>query len=106
MPQPPKKSSQSPKRTKSAAERGLGWLGRQLGHVKKAVSAAVTKLPPTPPKSKPQPKAAPKAKPAAKPTVVFRDNKVEEADLPNQPGVKLRRTIIDEVIVDPNKRMR
>jgi len=104
MPQPPKKSSQPPK-SKSAAERTLGWLGRQLGHVKKAVGTDVTKLPPTPPKAKPKPKPAPQAKPAAKPTVVFRDNKVEEAELPNQPGVKLRRTIIDEVIVDPDKRI-
>jgi hypothetical protein len=104
MPQPQKKPSQQ--KNKSAAERTLGWLGRQLGHVKKAVQADVTKLPPAPPKAKPKPKPAPKANPAAaKPTVVYRDNKVEEAELPNQPGVKLRRTIIDEVIVDPDKRI-
>jgi len=101
MPQPQKKPSQQ--KNKSAAERTLGWLGRQLGHVKKAVQADVTKLPPTAPKTKPKPAA--KAKPAAKPTVVYRDNKVEEAELPDQPGVKLRRTIIDEVIVDPDKRI-
>ena len=40
-----------------------------------------------------------------KPKVVYRDDKVEEADHPTQPGVKLRRTVIDEVIVDPNKRI-
>ncbi len=67
----------------------LGWLGRQIGHVKKAVKADVTKKPPAKPK----------------PKVVFRDNKVEEAAHPTQPGVKLRRTVIDEVIVDPNKRI-
>ena len=37
--------------------------------------------------------------------VVVRGNRVEEAPLPNQPGVKLRRTTIDEVIVDPKKRL-
>lgn len=66
----------------------LGWLGRQIGHVKKAVKTDVTRPP---------------AKP--KPKVVYRDNKVEEAEVPDQPGVKLRRTVIDEVIVDPNKRI-
>jgi hypothetical protein len=100
MPQPQKKKPSQPK---PASQRVFGWIGRQIGHVKKAVQTDVTKLPPTPAKGKPQ--AAAKAKPAAKPTVVYRDNKVEEAELPNQPGVKLRRTIIDEVIVDPNKRM-
>ena len=72
----------------------FGWLGRQIGHVKRAVKADVTK--PAPPPPKPQPK----------PKVVYRDNKVEEAEHPTQPGVKLRRTVIDEVIVnDPNKRI-
>lgn len=71
----------------------LGWLGRQIGHVKQAVKTDVTK-----PKS-----AAPAPKP--QPTVVYRDDKVEEAEHPTQPGVKLRRTVIDEVIVDPDKRI-
>ena len=31
--------------------------------------------------------------------VVYRHDKVEEAELPDQPGVRLRRTTIDEVIV-------
>ncbi len=68
----------------------FGWLGRQVGHVKKAVKTDVTKKP-----------AAPKPKPK----VVYRDNKVEEAEHPTQPGVKLRRTVIDEVIVEPDKRI-
>ena len=59
----------------------FSWLGRQVGHVKTAVKTDVTK---------PAPK------------VVYRNNKVEEKNVPNQPGVKLRRTTIDEVIVDPN----
>ncbi len=71
----------------------FGWLGRQIGHVKRAIKADVTKPAPAP------------AKPKSKPKVVYRDNKVEEAAHPSQPGVKLRRTVIDEVIVDPNKRI-
>lgn len=70
----------------------LGWLGRQVGHVKRAVKADVTTPAPPPPKPKPK--------------VVYRDNKIEEAAHPTQPGVKLRRTVIDEVIVDPQKRMK
>jgi hypothetical protein len=61
----------------------FGWLGRQVGHVKTAVNVDVTK---------PAPK------------VVYRNDKVEEKPMPNQPGVKLRRTTIDEVIVDPNQK--
>ena len=63
----------------------FGWLGRQVGYVKKAVKAPV--------------------KPKAEQTIVYRDDKVEEATHPTQPGVKLRRTVIDEVIVDPDKRV-
>jgi hypothetical protein len=81
---------------KSAPEHVLGWLGRQVGHVKKAVKTDVTKKKqPPPPQPQPQPQ----------PKVIYRDDKVEEADHPTQPGVKLRRTVIDEVIVDPNKRI-
>jgi hypothetical protein len=57
----------------------FGWLGRQVGHVTTAVKTDV---------SKPEPK------------VVYRNDKVEEKAVPNQPGVKLRRTTIDEVIVE------
>ena len=53
----------------------LGWLGRQVGHVKKAVAADVTKQ------------------------VVHRQQQVQEAKLPDT-NVTLRRTVIDEVIVD------
>jgi hypothetical protein len=54
----------------------FGWLGRQVGHVKKAVQADVD---------------------ASK--VAYRKEKVEEIQHPEEPGVKLRRTTIDEVIV-------
>ena len=66
----------------------FGWLGRQVGHVRKAIRAPVK------PKQDPVPK------------VVYRDDKVEEAPHPTEPGVKLRRTVIDEVIVDQSKRMK
>jgi hypothetical protein len=56
----------------------LGWLGRQVGHVKKAVKT------PTP-------------------SVVYRKETVHEARVEGQPQQVLRRTVIDEVIVDPKK---
>jgi hypothetical protein len=55
----------------------FGWLGRQVGHLKKAITAD------------PNPSQ-----------VAYRAEKVEEADHPEKPGVKLRRTVIDEVIVE------
>jgi hypothetical protein len=61
----------------------FGWLGRQVGHVKTAVKTDV---------GNPAPK------------VIYRNDTVEEKTVPNQPGVKLRRTTIDEVIVDPNQK--
>ena len=61
----------------------FGWLGRQVGHVKKAALA-------------PLPQDA-----DAAPKVVYRKDKVEEKEMPNQPGIKLRRTTIDEVIMEP-----
>ena len=54
----------------------FGWLGRQVGHVKKAVQTD----------------------PAAE-KVAYRKEKVEEVPHPEDPAVKLRRTTIDEVIV-------
>ncbi|HSZ59236.1 MAG TPA: hypothetical protein VK797_26580 [Tepidisphaeraceae bacterium] len=54
----------------------FGWLGRQVGHIKKAIQTD-----------------------PAGPKVTYRNQKVEEAEHPEQPGVKLRRTTIDEVIV-------
>jgi hypothetical protein len=83
-----------------------GWLGRQVGHVKKAVKSDVTKKAPakenaTPAVNGAKPQAAQPA-PEEK-SVVYREEKAEEVELPNQPGVVLRRTVIDEVIVDPEK---
>jgi hypothetical protein len=54
----------------------LGWLGRQVGYVRKAIRTDVTR------------------------TVIHREQKVQEAKLPQKPGVTLRRTVIDEVIVE------
>ena len=82
----------------------FGWLGRQVGHVKKAVLAepkALTKPPQSPGASRPATGAAPKASSTqSDPRVLYREGRVEEADHPTQPGVKLRRTVIDEVIVE------
>jgi hypothetical protein len=52
-----------------------GWLGRQLGYVTKAVKADVTQ------------------------EVVHREQRVQEATLPPRPDMTLRRTTIDEVII-------
>lgn len=57
----------------------LGWLGRQFAHIRNAVRTDVT---------------APKT--------IYQNRTVEEKPLPEDPNVKLRRTVIDEVIVDQN----
>jgi hypothetical protein len=77
------------------------WLGRQIGHVKKAVTTDVTKPAPLPPAAAPPPPPQrPEAPQPQQPKVIYRDQKAEEVELPDRPGVKLRRTVIDEVIVD------
>jgi hypothetical protein len=53
-----------------------GWLGRQFGYVTKAVKSDVEKQ------------------------IIHREQHVAEAKLPDRPDVTLRRTVIDEVIVD------
>jgi hypothetical protein len=58
----------------------FGWLGRQIGHVKKAVETKV----PEPPKK------------------VYQNKTVEEAPHPDDPNIKLRRTVIDEAIEKGN----
>jgi hypothetical protein len=82
----------------------LGWLGRQVGHVKKAIKTDVTKPQQQPQPQQPrQPQPQQQPGPPVVPTVVYRDEKAEEVELPHQPGVVLRRTVIDEVVVDPAK---
>ena len=56
----------------------FGWLGRQVGHVKKAVQTD----------------------PAA-PKTLYRNEKVEEVPHPENPNIKLRRTTIDEAVIPP-----
>jgi len=58
----------------------FGWLGRQLGYVKGAVDKDVT-----PPK------------------VLYKKQAVKESIVPDRPGEKLRRTVIDEVVHDPKQ---
>ena len=73
-------SNQPPQPPKKLPGNGLlGWLGRQIGHVRNAIKADVT--------------------PSEK--TIYRQSKVEEKPLPQDPNVKLRRTTIDEVVVDP-----
>jgi len=55
----------------------LGWLGRQIGYVRKAAKTDVLDS-----------------------KTIYRDCKIEEKQLPQDPNVKLRRTTIDEVVVD------
>lgn len=55
----------------------LGWLGRQVGYVRRAVHEDI-----------------------GGPKVVYREKEVAEVQHPTQPEVTLRRTVVDEVIVD------
>ena len=57
----------------------FAWLGRQIGHIKKAATTPV-------------------------PEVVYRKEIVKEARVPDESGHVLRRTTVDEVIVQPEKR--
>jgi len=112
----PSKPAKKPA-AETTAEYVFGWLGRQVGHVKKAVQSDVTAKPagktaaskpkasgsskPSAGGTKPPPKPAPQADTsAADEKVIYRQDKIAEAELPHQPGVILRRTIIDEVVVE------
>lgn len=59
-----------------------GWLGRQIGHVGKAIATEI----PDPPKT------------------VYREQNVEERPHPTDPTLTLRRTTIDEAVVRPADR--
>jgi hypothetical protein len=62
------------------------WLGRQVGYVRAAIRTDVTG-----------------AKVEKRPAV-FRQQRVQEQSLGGQPPVTLRRTTVDEVIVEPPAR--
>ena len=94
----------------------MGWLGRQVGHVKKAVKTDVAQgkggaAGKTGAARKP---AAPQVAPVPEPDnlddsgstskIIYREDKIEEAELPDRPGVILRRTIIDEVVVETEEK--
>ncbi len=55
----------------------LGWLGRQVAYVRQAMKSDVSDS-----------------------KTIYRDCKIEEKPLPQDPNVKLRRTVIDEVVVE------
>jgi hypothetical protein len=61
----------------------LGWLGRQVGYVSKAIKTNVHG-----------------------PKVVYRNNNVQESPHPADPNVKFRRTVIDEVVVEKKSKER
>lgn len=65
----------------------FGWLGRQVGHVKKAVQTDVEK--PHEPKVASQ--------------VIYQKETVHEAPHPENPDVTLRRTVIDEMVLEKEK---
>ena len=67
----------------------LGWLGRQVGFVRKAIKTDVTE---------PQ-----QMEPQQEPEVVYRTDRVEEAPHPADPSLVLRRTTTDEVIRDDDE---
>ena len=96
-------TSKVPTMASTPPGKGLfGWLGRQVGYVKKAVQVDPKALPK--PSQKPA-ASAPSPNPSAAQSgaqVLYREGRVEEAEHPTQPGVKLRRTVIDEVIVEKN----
>lgn len=57
----------------------FGWLGRQIGYVRRAVKTDV----------------------AAK--TIYRKQSIQQQAHPQDPKIKLRRTMIDEVIIDADE---
>jgi hypothetical protein len=88
----------------------MGWLGRQVGHVKKAVKTDVTQgkggaapksgAAPKPARAAPVPENDASDDSGSTSRIIYREDKIEEAEMPDRPGVILRRTIIDEVVVE------
>lgn len=66
----------------------MGWLGRQVAYVKHAIDADVTA---------PQP-------PVPEQQVIYRSLDTQEHPHPEHPNVTLRRTTIDEVILNKEGR--
>jgi len=69
----------------------LGWLGRQVGFVRKAIKTDVAQ-----PQQEMEPQQEPK--------VVYRTDTVEEAPHPADPSLVLRRTTTDEVVEKESRR--
>jgi hypothetical protein len=57
----------------------FGWLGRQVGYIRRSLRCDVTTR------------------------VLYRTNHIQEASPPDQPDLLLRRTTIDEVIINNPK---
>jgi hypothetical protein len=86
----------------------MGWLGRQIGHVKKAIKSdpqSATSAPSVSADPSPSDTSQPRADtPAnASPNVIYRQDRVDEAPHPENPGLKMRRTVIDEIIIDDSR---
>ena len=80
-------------RKKLPGEGFLGWLGRQVGYVSKAVKEPVAPSADSGAGAK-EPVDVP-----ADAQTIYRDRKVVEQPMPGRPGVLLRRTVIDEAVV-------
>jgi hypothetical protein len=66
----------------------LGWLGRQVGYVSKAVKHPV-----------PGPSSTDLVDASQPAQTIYRDRKVIEQPMPGRPEVVLRRTVIDEAVL-------
>lgn len=66
------------------AQRGgtslMGWLGRQVGHVRQALAAEVSER------------------------RIYRRKRMEQQPMPGRPDVLVRRTVIDELIVEKDRK--
>src|SRR5688572_9524959 len=77
----------------------MGWLGRQVGHVKKAVKTDVTQgkggaapksgTAPKPARAAPVPENDTSDDSGSTTKIIYREDKIEEAEMPHRPGVIL-----------------